>query len=113
METKTPLAEGLLVTTSPVCPLLTDPTPGLTTGSRIQKVQTDAGRLSHRKHAYRKHVSPQGRKHSSTRTLCSGHIHSRFGVWQKKEIIRFTDEKKKIFFFKKKLLVFLKKALGK
>lgn len=39
METKTPLAEGLPVTMSPVCPLLTDPTPGLTTGSRIQKVQ--------------------------------------------------------------------------
>ena len=111
METKTPLAERLPVTTSPVCPLLTDPTPGLTTGSRIRKVQRQmlAGSATG--------SMPAGSPTRQETFLCKNTVlrtYTRFGVWQRKQIIRFTDEKKKKrFFFFEKLLVFLKKAFGK
>lgn len=59
--------------------------------------ETDAGRLSHRKHACRK---PHKAGNIPLQEHCAQDIHTqRFGVWQRKQIIRSTDEKKKKDFF--------------
>lgn len=74
--------------------------------------ETDARRLSHRKHACRK---PHKAGNTPLQEQCAQgiHTHSQFGVWQRKQIIKSTDEKKKKKEIKKKPACIFKESSWK